>query len=71
MARVLFRRIRGGVIRQAPPMGDVGHVHGVVTPHGYLHCFCGDRLWVGTTTSGAPVFVCCECRRFLDQRRVA
>lgn len=72
MARVYLRRIRGGVIRPVSPWGDVGAVEVVAYQHDYLHCVaCGHRLWHGTTTSGAPVLVCCECRRFVDQRRVA
>ena len=71
MARVIFRRIQGGVIGPVAPWADLGAAEVVVERHGYLRCLCGDRLWIGQTEAGAPVLLCSACQRFVDGRRVA
>jgi len=65
-------RLRGGLIFPMPPYGDVGD-HGSVEidVHPYLLCECGVPLWFGQTMMGATVFVCGNCERILDVRRVA
>jgi hypothetical protein len=64
--------MRGAVIYPMPPFGDVGdHVTAYLDVHPYLLCACCEPILYGMTSLGATVFVCPECERILDVRRVA
>jgi hypothetical protein len=65
-------RMRGFVVGGRPPFGDVGdHVSVALDVHPYLLCDCGVPIWYGLTGMGATVFVCGNCQRIADVRRVA
>ena len=68
-----MRNMRLAIVLPVPAFGDVGPFEATVVPHPYLHCCghgCGDRLWQGTTTAGAPIYVCRTCQTVTDSRRV-
>lgn len=65
-------RVRGFVIGERTPFGDVGPFEAIVEPHPYLLCSpCGDRLYQGHTMTGAAILSCNRCRVVVDVRRVA
>jgi hypothetical protein len=55
----------------SPAWGDVGPFAAQITPHPFLYCYCGQRLWWGDTPNGAPLFACRACQIVCDRRRVA
>lgn len=64
-------RIRGAVLGAVAPYGDIGAVSVMCDEHPYLICDpFGHPLWQGRATTGAEVFICHECSRILDKRRV-
>jgi hypothetical protein len=72
MSGMPWCRIKGAVIYPMPPYGDVGdHVSVMLDAHPYPLCECGVPILFGQTMLGATVFVCGDCERILDVRRVA
>jgi hypothetical protein len=63
-------RLTGAALRLVP-YGDEGSVRVTLWPHAYLRCGCGGVLYEGVSTDGAGVFLCHDCERIVDQRRVA